>query len=276
MRFFILRLLSFILMLPAAPLGKASDEVLDDKPVPVNKDERYEFSILAQSAYTDQEGRSVIDIIEGYQVNMALSVETAKGQPVIGLQPQFAVNGTSQLIPPGESTPLSSTDESGIVEFGLTAGQPGMDQLTVSFGANAATVYLNIISLQIKDFAVPKDFGGGLSWNELMRTKLEFVDGELKIDFPEILQQQDGESVRVSGFMMPLDAGLKQQHFLLTSAPPHCFFHIPGGPAGVIEVFAAEGIEPSWEPVSIEGQFQLVRSPTMGVIYQLQNAVVVD
>ncbi len=260
--------------LPVSASEPVSEEL--DIPVTANSKETYQFVIQSQSGYTDERGRNVIDVIEGYNVNLALSVDTKAGQPVIGLEPKFDLDGTSMLIPPGESTPLTSTDESGILEFGLTAGKQGMDKLTVSFGENEATVYFNIISLRINDFAAAPTLDGGLNWNELMQTTLSFKDGELNIDFPEVIQQQDGETVRISGFMMPLDSGLKQKHFLLTSAPPHCFFHIPGGPAGVIEVFSEDGIEASWDPVAITGQFQLITNPEMGVIYQMQQAEVVE
>ena len=109
-----------------------------------------------------------------------------------------------------------------------------------------------------------------------MQTELKLEDGEVKVDFPEMILEQNGEVVRVSGFMMPMDSSLKQKHFLLTSSPPHCFFHIPGGPAGVIEVFSDDGIESSWGPVVVEGTFELVMAPQIGVIYKLQQAQVVE
>ncbi|MBO6555326.1 MAG: DUF3299 domain-containing protein [Pseudomonadales bacterium] len=247
-----------------------------DIPVSANNQDTYRFEILSDSGYTDERGRSIIDVIEGYQVNLALSVDNEEGRPVIGLQPDFNLEGTSAVIPPGQSTALSSTDESGIVEFSVTAGLQGMDKLTVSFGENEATVYFNVISLAINDFPTAQTLESGLNWSELMQTKLDFVDGNVEITFPEIVKQQNGEVVRVSGFMMPLDPDSIQRHFLLTSSPPHCFFHIPGGPAGVIEVFSEEGVEASWAPVILEGEFELIDAATTGVIYQMKQARVVD
>ena len=103
-----------------------------------------------------------------------------------------------------------------------------------------------------------------------------FVDGAVEVTYPDMISSQDGETVMVSGFMMPLDPDLEQKHFLLTSSPPHCFFHIPGGPAGVIEVFTDDGIEASWDPVKLEGKLELVKEPTTGIIYKLQDAVVIE
>ena len=265
-----------VMLLVSVPVQAQSADQAPDIPVAADNAEKYAFDILSEAGYTDQVGREVIDVIEGYQVNLALAVDTLKGQPVIGLTPEFDLMGTSELIPPGTSTPLTSTDESGVLEFGITAGKQGMDKLTVSYGSNEATIYFNIISLAINDFPSAPTLLGGLNWSQLMQTELKLEDGEVKVDFPEMILEQNGEVVRVSGFMMPMDSSLKQKHFLLTSSPPHCFFHIPGGPAGVIEVFSDDGIESSWGPVVVEGTFELVMAPQMGVIYKLQQAQVVE
>ena len=267
--------LCVMLLVSVLAQAQSADQV-PDIPVAADNAEKYAFDILSEAGYTDQVGREVIDVIEGYQVNLALAVDTLKGQPVIGLTPEFDLMGTSELIPPGTSTPLTSTDESGVLEFGITAGKQGMDKLTVSYGSNEATIYFNIISLAINDFPSAPTLLGGLNWSQLMQTELKLEDGEVKVDFPEMILEQNGEVVRVSGFMMPMDSSLKQKHFLLTSSPPHCFFHIPGGPAGVIEVFSDDGIESSWGPVVVEGTFELVMAPQMGVIYKLQQAQVVE
>jgi hypothetical protein len=48
---------------------------------------------------------------------------------------------------------------------------------------------------------------------------------------------------RVQGFMMPLDPGEKQKHFLLTSVPLTCSFCTPGGPESMVEVFTKTPIK---------------------------------
>ena len=83
-------------------------------------------------------------------------------------------------------------------------------------------------------------------------------------------------TVKLSGFIMPLDPDIEQRHFLLTSNPPSCFFHIPGGPAGAVEVFASEGIEATWNPVVIEGRLETLDTGEYGVIYRLQDARAVE
>ena len=247
-----------------------------DVPVPAQVGDIYRFEILSESDYTDERGRTVIDVIEGYDVNLALYVDTLLGQPVMGLDPTFELNGSSKLIPPGVSTPLDSTDESGILEFGVTAGRKGLDQLTVSFGDNEAIVYFNIISLAINDFPSAPVLENGLKWSELMQADIEFEEGEVKVTYSESILGQAGENVRVSGFIMPLEAGIKQRRFLFTSSPPHCFFHIPGGPAGVIEVFSKDGIETSFSPIQIQGRLELVGGFGNGIIYQIRDAELLE
>lgn len=265
-----------VLVLTAANRSSAEDLPLD-MPVTADESATYRFVLLSDSGYTDERGRSVIDVIEGYEVNLALSVDTLDGSPVMGLEPEINIDGSSKLIPPGVSTKLTSTDESGILEFGVIAGNQGMDQLTVSFGENVTTVHLNVIGIAIKSAPTAQFLEDGLNWSELMQAKIDFVDGELEITFPEIIEQQNGEKVKVSGFMMPLDPDIRQRHFLLTSSPPHCFFHIPGGPTGVIEVFSEEGVEASWDPVVLEGTLELVGAGSgMGIIYQMKNAEIVN
>ena len=41
---------------------------------------------------------------------------------------------------------------------------------------------------------------------------------------------------RIQGFMMPLEPGEKQTHFLLSSVPLTCAFCVPGGPESMVEV----------------------------------------
>jgi len=247
-----------------------------DIPVPADEGQIYLFEILSESDYTDERGRTVIDVIEGYDVNLALSVDTLLGQPVIGLEPEFELKGSSELVPPGRSTPLETTDESGVLEFGVTAGRKGLDQLKVSFGGNEAIVYFNIISLAINDFPSAPILENGLKWSELMQADIEFEEGEVKVTYSEAIVGQAGQNVRVSGFLMPLEAGIKQRRFLFTSSPPHCFFHIPGGPAGVIEVFSKDGIETSFSPIQIQGRLELVGGFGNGIIYQIRDAELIE
>ena len=152
----------------------------------------------------------------------------------------------------------------------------GLDRVTAKIGDAKVEFAVNIISLRAAGFPQPQVIEGGLAWDELMSAKLEYTESSIVVNFPQSIKNRAGETVKVSGFMMPLQPDLKQSHFLLTSNPPSCFFHIPGGPAGSIEVLAEEGIEVSWDPVVLEGTFEPLESSDMGVVYRLLNAKVVQ
>ena len=109
-----------------------------------------------------------------------------------------------------------------------------------------------------------------------MSAKLDYNETGIVASFPTRITDRAGTIVKLSGFMMPLEADLKQRHFLLTSNPPSCFFHIPGGPAGSVEVVATEGIEVSFDPIVLEGRFEPQASSDLGIVYRLLEAKRID
>ena len=134
-----------------------------------------------------------------------------------------------------------------------------------------------MISLRATGFPVPPKVEGGIGWNELLQAQLEYTDMRLIARFPESIKSRAGKTVKLSGFMLPLESELKQKRFLLTSNPPELLlFHIPGGPAGSVEVLAPEGIEVSWEPVVLEGRFEPQETSEIGVVYRLRDARLVE
>ncbi len=98
----------------------------------------------------------------------------------------------------------------------------------------------------------------------------------MQVIFPPHIAQQAGKQVKLTGYMLPLDADIKQQHFLLTSAPPSCYFHIPGGAAGVVEIFSETSVEASWVAIQLEGRLKLIETSESGIIYQLENATLIE
>lgn len=148
----------------------------------------------------------------------------------------------------------------------------GLDEITVEFGGVRAEILVNIISLRAAGFPAPPTVEGGLPWEELMEARIRYENFVLVAEFPAAVAERAGETVKLSGFMMPLDPDLQQRRFLLTSNPPSCFFHVPGGPAGAVEVFSDEGIEMSWDPVVLEGRFEPQPRSEIGVVYRLHDA----
>ncbi len=80
---------------------------------------------------------------------------------------------------------------------------------------------------------------------------------------------------KVQGFMMPLEPGPNQRHFLLTSVPLSCSFCLPGGPESMIEVRTKTPVKYSMEPVVVEGKFLVLSDDPYGLYYRITDAVAV-
>ena len=226
---------------------------------------------IVEFGYKDENGRHVVDLLEKDEAILGVRVTTPDGRPVVGAMPTISVEGSSRLI-----LPQLTTAEDGVMNFGVVGGQMGLDQVTASIGDTKIEFAINVISLRAAGFPSLQVIEGGITWDELMQAQLDYKDMQLVATFPDSINDRAGEKVKISGFMMPLQPELKQTHFLLTSNPPSCFFHVPGGAAGSIEVMAVDGIEVSWDPVVLEGRFEPLETSEVGVIYRLHDARIVD
>ena len=264
-----------VLLWPFALLAEANEIIAP--PIEANESSTYKIEILVNSrTYMDSQGRMVTDIYEGSDSFLAISVTNGEDSPVLGVKPTFLFEGTSKLMESSPRAPLKGTDESGIMEFGIVAGVKGLDQLTVSYGNNSEELFFNIISLDFQNFPSLPQLESGLSWNDLMGASLDYQEDKVSVTFTSNVMKLSGQTVDIAGFMLPLDADTKQRNFLLVSSPPSCFYHFPGGAAGVVEVFSEDGIEASWSPLTLRGELVLVENSETGVIYQLKDAKLID
>lgn len=222
---------------------------------------------IVEFGYKDENGRYVIDLFERDKAYLGVRVTTEDGQPVVGASPSVTVEGTSRVV----LNELSSTED-GVMNFGVIGGEMGLDTVTATLGETSIEFAINVISLAAAGFPTLEPLDGGIGWDELMQAQLAYEDFNLIASFPDSIKARAGKTVKLSGFMMPLDPDLEQKHFLLTSNPPSCFFHIPGGPAGSVEILADKGIEVSWDPIVVEGRFEPLESSENGVVYRLVDA----
>ena len=81
---------------------------------------------------------------------------------------------------------------------------------------------------------------------------------------------------RIQGFMMPLEPGERQKHFLLTSVPLTCGFCVAGGPESMVEVKTKTPIRYTMEPVTVEGRFLVLLDDPYGLYYRVTDAVAVQ
>lgn len=229
------------------------------------------FHTLSEEyGYENKDGDLVLDVMERDYLYLQLLIQDAEGRPVQGLLPTITPEGDSRVITLSGKAGLS--DIIGSYSFAIQGGSMGEERVEIVVGDAVDSVVLNIISLRAAGYGWLEDIEGILSWSMLFQAEIEWGEEELSATFPDEVLAENGQTVKLAGFMVPLETAFEQKHFVLASNPPGCFFHIPGGPAGAVEVFAEEPLEVSWEPVVLEGRFEVHETSEIGVLYRLHEA----
>lgn len=111
-------------------------------------------------------------------------------------------------------------------------------------------------------------------WDTLYKTKVKVDDktGTYSATFPDEVKKLNGQTVKISGFMLPLENTEKFKHFLLSKRTPTCFFCPPGAPNEIIEVYADKPTEWIEDLVTYEGKFELMDNKEMGVFFKMSEA----
>lgn len=124
-------------------------------------------------------------------------------------------------------------------------------------------------------FAPIQDRADVLSWSVLTAVKTKVEKNRVLPVFNSSITALDKKSQRVQGFMMPLEPGEKQKHFLLSSVPLTCSFCTPGGPESMVEVKTKTPVKYSLEVVVVEGQFAVLNDDPYGLYYRMTDAVAI-
>ena len=110
-------------------------------------------------------------------------------------------------------------------------------------------------------------------WSVLTSVKTKTEKNRILPVFEPAQLQLNQKVQRIQGFMMPLDPGEKQTHFLLSSVPLTCGFCTPGGPESMVEVKTKTPVKATMEPVVVEGRFQVLADDPYGLYYRMTDAV---
>lgn len=115
------------------------------------------------------------------------------------------------------------------------------------------------------------EVAGTVPWDLLGQVKTVRVKDRFLPEFPASVRKLDRQDVRIVGFMMPLQTGERQSHFLLTVTSQTCAFCIPTGPEGIVEIKARTPVKVTFEPIVIAGRLEVLRDDPMGVYYRISN-----
>ncbi len=93
----------------------------------------------------------------------------------------------------------------------------------------------------------------------------------VKPEYSDAVKKLNGIEVTLMGYMFPLEQSESQKNFLVGPYPLSCPFHYHVGPTQMVEVFADEHIEFSYEPITLKGVLELKFNEETGVFYYLRR-----
>ena len=126
---------------------------------------------------------------------------------------------------------------------------------------------------QFKPLVERKDV---VSWKLLAEVELVKQNDRYVPQFSQGVAALDQKEVKLQGFMMPLEMGDKQTHFVLAALPVTCAFCLPGGPEALVEVKTRQPVKYSFDPIVVRGRMSVLRDDPTGVFYRVTDAVHAD
>ena len=180
---------------------------------------------------------------------------TARFHTHIAAAALFAVLATTIAANPANSQVLSSPVPAPSAGKGPTAGAgPG------THGAGSP-------------FAPLEPRNDVIAWSVLTDVKTKTEKNRIVPVFNASQTALNQKTQRIQGFMMPLEPGEKQRHFLLSSVPLTCSFCTPGGPESMVEVRTKTPVKYGMEPVVVEGKFLVLNDDSYGLYYRMTDAI---
>jgi uncharacterized protein len=112
-----------------------------------------------------------------------------------------------------------------------------------------------------------------VSWKTLAQVELVKQKDRYVPQFSSNVTALDKKDVKIQGFMMPLEMGDRQSHFVLSAMPSTCSFCMPGGPEAMVEVKMKKPVKYTFEPVVVSGRLAVLKDDPAGVFYRIVDAV---
>jgi uncharacterized protein len=110
-------------------------------------------------------------------------------------------------------------------------------------------------------------------WAVLAHTRIgeNAKTGYYTVAFPMDVKALNGQTVTLSGFMLPLDAQRRSRHFLLAKYTPVCAFCPPGEPNEVVEVTVAQGVAVTDRLLTVSGKLTLIDNAEKGLFFRVDG-----
>ena len=99
------------------------------------------------------------------------------------------------------------------------------------------------------------------------------IEERIPPQYSDAVLALDQKTVKVQGFMLPLEAGDEQRRFFLSAVPANVLLNLhSGGAERVVEVKAAKPVPFTREAVVMTGRLAVLKEDLDGVLYRLTEA----
>jgi len=142
-------------------------------------------------------------------------------------------------------------------------------------GAAVTTIFVSVIASRPPGPDHPAkllEAPGVVPWYTLTKVSLVERGGKYALQFSEGISELEGKSVKLRGYITPLQFGSQQKHFILSPKPPSCAFCVPAGPDAMVEVFCTTPVKYSLEPITVSGTFAILHNDPGGLLYRIADA----
>ncbi|MBV8032816.1 MAG: DUF3299 domain-containing protein [Betaproteobacteria bacterium] len=111
-----------------------------------------------------------------------------------------------------------------------------------------------------------------VSWKTFAQVELVKQKDRYVPQFSSNVAALDRKDIKVQGFMMSLEMGEKQTHFVLSAMPSTCAFCLPGGPESLVEVQMKKPVKYTFDALVITGRLAVLKDDPSGIFYRLTDA----
>ena len=122
--------------------------------------------------------------------------------------------------------------------------------------------------------------GGAIGWDVLGQTKGkdQQIDGAWQVvpEFAKGVKALAGQTIKVRGYMLPLQSREGRSQFVLMATSPDCATSSKAGAQLWMQIKASTPVQYRREPMVLEGQLELVKSDPDGTFYRLNSARLVN
>ena len=105
-----------------------------------------------------------------------------------------------------------------------------------------------------------------------VRITADRAAGIYMASFDPLLLKMEGQSISITGYILPLEPIPASAHFVLTRRSPGCPYCPPNEPTEAIEIFSEGLVKATQAPITVQGKLHLVAHSDQGLFFRIDRA----